>query len=80
MAKLPYLSSPGTLKSGLERIRSAATPDRVTQDFITTKLQVKGGGGFALLPYLKKIGFVAPDGSPTDLYKRFRIARRQVSQ
>jgi Family of unknown function (DUF5343) len=72
MAKLPYLASPGTLKNGLERIRSAATPDRVTQDFIGTKLQIKGGSGFALLPYLKKIGFVASDGSPTDLYKRFR--------
>jgi hypothetical protein len=51
MAKLPYLASPGTLKNGLERIRSAATPDRVTQDFISTKLQIKGGSGFALLPY-----------------------------
>jgi hypothetical protein len=25
-----------------------------------------------LIPYLKKIGFVASDGSPTDLYKQFR--------
>jgi Family of unknown function (DUF5343) len=72
MAKLPYLTSPGSLKTGLERIREAATPDRVTGDFVATKLQLKGGTGFAFLPYLKKIGFVASDGSPTDLYKRFR--------
>jgi hypothetical protein len=72
MASLPYLASPGSIKTALERIRSAATPDRVTVDFITTKLQLKGGTGFAILPYLKKIGFVGTDGSPTDLYKRFR--------
>jgi hypothetical protein len=72
MASLPYLASPGSIKSALDRIRSAATPDRVTVDFVTTKLQIKGGTGFAILPYLKKIGFVASDGSPTDLYRRFR--------
>lgn len=69
---LPYLASPGSIKAGLEKIRAAATPDRVTQDFVTTKLQIKGGTGAALIPYLKKIGFVASDGSPTDIYKRFR--------
>jgi hypothetical protein len=69
---LPYLVSPGSIKTGLEKIKAAATPDRVTQDFVTTKLQIKGGTGAALIPYLKKIGFVASDGSPTELYKRFR--------
>lgn len=69
---LPYLASPGSIKLGLEKIRAAATPDRVTQDFVSTKLQIKGGTGAALIPYLKKIGFVASDGSPTDIYKRYR--------
>jgi hypothetical protein len=69
---LPYLSTPGSLKTCLEKIKVAATPDRVTQDFITTKLQIKGGTGGALIPYLKKIGLVASDGSPTELYKQFR--------
>lgn len=69
---LPYLVSPGSIKTGLEKIKAAATPDRVTQDFVQTKLNIKGGTGAALIPYLKKIGFVASDGSPTDIYKRFR--------
>jgi hypothetical protein len=69
---LPYLVSPGSIKTGLEKIRAAATPERVTQDFVTTKLQIKGGTGAALIPYLKKIGFVASDGAPTDLYKQYR--------
>lgn len=71
-ATLPYLVSPGSIKTGLEKIKAAATPDRVTQDFVQTKLNIKGGTGGALIPFLKKIGFVASDGSPTDIYKRFR--------
>lgn len=69
---LPYLASPGSIKTCLDKIKAAATPDRVTQDFVTTKLQIKGGTGAALIPYLKKIGFVASDGSPTNIYKQFR--------
>ena len=69
---LPYLASPGSIKTCLDKIKAAATPDRVTQDFVTTKLQIKGGTGSALIPYLKKIGFVASDGSPTNIYKQFR--------
>jgi len=69
---LPYLASPGSLKSALEKIRAAATPERVTGDFVSTKLQIKGGTGAAIPPYLKKVGFVGSDGAPTDLYKRFR--------
>jgi hypothetical protein len=44
----------------------------VTKDFVTTVLQIKGGTGAALIPYFKKIGFVATDGSPTEIYKQFR--------
>jgi hypothetical protein len=69
---LPYLAAPGSVKTALERIRAAATPDRVTQDFMTTKLQIKGGTGTSFIPFLKKIGLVASDGTPTELYKRFR--------
>lgn len=69
---LPYLPTPGSIKTALEKIRTAATPDRLTGDFVTTKLQIKGGTGAAIPPYLKKIGFVGSDGTPTDIYKRFR--------
>lgn len=69
---LPYLAAPGSLKTALEKIRAAATPDRVTQDFVNTILQIKGGTGAAVIPFLKKVGLVGPDGAPTELYKRFR--------
>jgi Family of unknown function (DUF5343) len=69
---LPYLLASGSLKTALEKIRAAATPERVTGDFVSTKLQIKGGTGAAIPPFLKKIGLVGSDGVPTDLYKRFR--------
>ncbi|MFN3885712.1 MAG: DUF5343 domain-containing protein [Aquabacterium sp.] len=71
-ANLPYVATPGSIKTALERIRSAATPERVTKDFVTTILQIKGGTGGSLPPFLKRIGFVASDGAPTDLYRKFR--------
>lgn len=71
-ASLPYLHTPGTIKTALERIRSAATPERVTKDFVTTVLQLKGGSGAPMPAFLKRLGFAASDGTPTHLYKRFR--------
>jgi hypothetical protein len=69
---LPYLVSPGSIKNALERIRAAATPPRVTGDFVKTVLNIKGGTGLAIPPFLKKIGLVSSDGTPTNLYVRFR--------
>ncbi|WAC47404.1 DUF5343 domain-containing protein [Asticcacaulis sp. SL142] len=69
---LPYLVSPGSIKTALERIRNASVPERVNIDFISTKILIKGGTGKAIIPFLKKIGFVSADGVPTDLYKQFR--------
>ncbi len=71
-SKLPYVTSPNSVKNALDRIRNAATPPRFTTDFVNTVLLIKGGTGAAIVPFMKRIGFVASDGSPTDLYKRFR--------
>lgn len=68
----PYLVAPGSIRKCLDQIKKASTPERVTQDFIQTKLGIKGGTGAALIPFLKKIGFVNSDGTPSELYKRFR--------
>src|SRR6202020_1128965 len=48
------------------------TPDRFTVDFLETKLGLKGGGARPVIPFLKKTGFLATDGMPTSLYKKFR--------
>ena len=72
--KLPYVMAYGVITKTLEKIKSAATPDRFTQDFLSTKLGVKGGSGKPVIPFLKRIGFLATDGAPTDRYRRFRNA------
>ena len=69
---LPYSTSVGTLEKMLEKIKKASAPERFTQDFVGTKLAMKGGSANACIPILKKMGFVAGDGSPTDLYREFR--------
>jgi hypothetical protein len=69
---IPYLSTPGSLRIALDKIADAATPERVTGDFVRTVLGLKGGTAGAMIPYLKRIGMVASDGSPSELYKRYR--------
>lgn len=69
---LPYMLRLGTLTKVLEKIKSAGVPERFTLDFLSTKLGFKGGTSQAVIPVLKKIGFLGSDGVPTELYKRFR--------
>lgn len=73
---LPYNTSIGVLEKVLEKIKTAAVPERVTQNFISTKLGLKGGSANASIPFLKKMGFVANDGSPTELYSEFRNPKK----
>ena len=69
---LPYVLSTGSLTKILEKIQSAATPDRFTLDFLASKLGHSGGSARPVVPYLKRTGFLATDGAPTEIYKRFR--------
>lgn len=72
MAVLPYVTAPGNVKKALNGIADAATPDRVSQDFVKEILKIPGGSGDQMTAYLKKIGLANPDGTPTSLYKKFR--------
>jgi hypothetical protein len=72
MASLPYVTAPGNIEKALSAIKTAAVPEKVSQDFVKTILQIKGGSGNQMTSFLKKIGFVNVDGSPSDLYKKFR--------
>ena len=70
--KLPYVPGYGIIAKALNKIKVAATPERFTQDFLSTKLALKGGTPKPVIPFLKRMGFLGSDGVPTDLYKRFR--------
>jgi hypothetical protein len=72
MASLPYVTATGNVEKALNGIKKAATPEAVSQDFVKTILGIKGGSGNQITAYLKKIGFATADGTPTDLYRKFR--------
>lgn len=69
---LPYLTSQSGLKKVLEKIQEASTPDRFNEKYLNEKLNMHGGTAKALPPYLKRIGFVSSDGTPTDWYREYR--------
>jgi hypothetical protein len=72
MANLPYVTSAGNVTKALHAIAAAATPDVVSQNFVKTILKVPGGSGDQMTSFLKKVGFANADGSPSDIYKKFR--------
>lgn len=69
---LPYLPGYGSLKKALDGIVGAQRPDKFNADFLESILQLKGGSARATVPIFKKMGLIASDGSPTDLYSRFK--------
>lgn len=71
-AKLPYMVSSGLVTKILTKIQEARKPDRFTQDFLETKLGFSGGSAKAIIPLLKRMNFLNSDGTPTQLYDRFR--------
>lgn len=75
--KLPYLVSVGLIPKVFEKIQIAKRPERFTQDFLETKLGHSGGSARALIPLLKRLGFLASDGSPTSLYDQYRNSETQ---
>jgi Family of unknown function (DUF5343) len=72
MAALPYVTATGNVERALLAIKSAATPEKVNQDFVKTILKIPGGSGNQINALLKKLGFISVDGAPSDIYKRFR--------
>jgi hypothetical protein len=73
-SSLPYLNAPGNISKVLAKIKEAETPPRFSQDYLATTLQMPGGSAKPVIPFLKRTGFLASDGAPTELYKRFRGA------
>lgn len=72
MANLPYVTAPGNVTKALNGIAEAATPDRVSQDFVKEILKIPSGSGNQMTAYLKKVGMAGADGTPTSIYKKFR--------
>lgn len=69
---LPYSVSPGVFKKALEGIIISERPDKFSGHFLSTILKLTGGSAKAVPPLLKKMNFLSSDGSPTDLYSKFK--------
>ncbi|MDP3272020.1 MAG: DUF5343 domain-containing protein [Polynucleobacter sp.] len=68
----PFMNGYGTAAKILGKIIEAQTPDRFTQDFLSTKLGFPGGTAKPFIPLAKRLGLLEGDGKPSDLYKAFR--------
>jgi hypothetical protein len=71
-SKLPYSTRPGGMVAVLKKIKEAKVPDRFTADFLSTTLNLRGGTYKEFIPLAKKLGLLQSDGTPSELYKKFR--------
>lgn len=69
---LPYMNSTGLVSKILDAIKAAKTPDRFSLDYMDTVLGYGSGSARPFIPLAKRMGFLNSDGTPTDLYRRFR--------
>lgn len=69
---LPYMNSTGLVSKILDAIKDAKTPDRFSQDYLGTVLGLGSGSARPFIPLAKRLGLLNSDGTPTELYRRFR--------
>jgi hypothetical protein len=69
---MPYLSAAGSLKTVLDKIIEAQRPEKFTLDYLQDVLKMNGGSARATIPILKRLGFLSSDGTPTEIYSRFK--------
>src|SRR4030095_9003644 len=68
----PFMNAYGLIPKILGKIKEAKTPTHFTQDFLADTLGFPGGSARAFIPLAKRLGLVGTDGTPTELYGRFR--------
>lgn len=74
MALPPFMNSTGLIGKIFEKIQQAKVPPRYTQDFQATVLGYGSGSAKSFISFIKRLGFIQSDGTPTELYNRFRNA------
>jgi len=68
----PYVNAYNGVPTLFEQIKAAAVPPKFTVDFLSTALDMKSSSYRAMIPLLKKLGFIDPANVPTQAYKDFR--------
>lgn len=72
MAYPPYMNSTGLISKIFEKIAEAQKPERFTTDYLASVLGYGSGSARPIIPLLKRLNFLQADGTPTQLYTRFR--------
>lgn len=67
----PYILTNNKIAPILSKIRSAAKPNKFTYEFLK-QLGFSSSNDRAIIPLLKKLGFISEDGAPTEYYDRLR--------
>ncbi len=67
----PYMISNGKIESIFVKIRSAAKPAKFTNELFK-QMGFSSSNDRAIIPLLKKLGFLQEDGTPTEYYDRLK--------
>jgi hypothetical protein len=65
----PYVNGYGGIASLFKKIKEAAIPTKFTVDFMTTALGLKSSSYRAMIPLLKRLGFIDQANVPTEAYR-----------
>jgi len=68
----PYVNAYNGIPRLFEKIKIAAVPPKFTMDFMNTILDLKSSSYRAMIPLLKKLGFIDQGNVPTQAYRDFR--------
>lgn len=68
----PYMDAYGKITDVFTGIKTAAVPTKFNQDFLKTMLGLKSSSYNAVIPLMKRLGFLDPNNQPTQAYRDYR--------
>ncbi len=68
----PYVNAYGKIKVLFKKVSEASVPPKFSQDFLSTALGLSSSSDRALIPLLKRLGFLDAGNVPTQDYKDYR--------
>ncbi len=73
------MNSTGLVSKIFLKIAEAQKPPRFTQDYLANVLGYGSGSARPVIPLLKRLTFLQADGTPTQIYARFRNPSERAS-
>jgi len=68
----PYVNAYNGIPKLFAKIKEAAVPPKFTVDFVNTALGFKSSSFRAMIPLLKRLGFIDQNNVPTQAYRDYR--------